>query len=96
MKKYTNEDPVFHEEIDIYEATDPVDAESVDNVPLKQLQDNILNLKKNGAGYLDTRENVQAMADELMEGGPSPTPTPGDEIATDEEVDDMIDHLDDL
>ena len=45
MKKYTNENAAFWDKIDIYESTDPVDADSVDNVPLKQLQDNALALK---------------------------------------------------
>lgn len=42
---------------------------------------------------LATEEEVRAMARELMDSSPSPIPS---EIATDEEVEDTIEHLDDL
>ncbi|MBQ2633191.1 MAG: hypothetical protein IJF88_01235, partial [Oscillospiraceae bacterium] len=45
MKPYTNNDPSFSGTISIYERTDPVDADTVDNVPIKALQDNSLYLK---------------------------------------------------
>lgn len=59
MKKYKNTEPVFSEEIDIYEDTDPVDAETVDNVPLKQLHDNDLILLANVKA-------VYAFADQIL------------------------------
>ena len=40
MKKYKNASPVFTEEIDIMENTDPVNADEVTTVPIKQLADN--------------------------------------------------------
>lgn len=40
MKKYKNTSPSFLDEIDIMERTDPVDAETVSTIPLKQLHDN--------------------------------------------------------
>ena len=48
MREYplTLIEPDFHNSISIYENSDPVDADSVDNVPLKQLQENALYLKK--------------------------------------------------
>lgn len=95
MKKYTSENPSFSEEIDIYENTDPVDADSVSNKPLKQLQDNVLWLKENGGGASTaTEEEVRALAEELM--ADAPTPEPGGAIATDEEVEEAIENLDDL
>ena len=97
MKKYTNQNPEFQNEIDIYEDTDLVDADSVDNVPLQQLQDNVLWLKNNGTGgSLATEEEVEDMADELMKDAPEPGPVPPEEIATDEEVEEAIGNLDDL
>lgn len=50
MKNYTNADPAFSESISVYEKTDPANADDVLNVPLKQLQDNILWMKKYGTG----------------------------------------------
>lgn len=50
MKDYTNAEPKFSDSISIYENTDPANAENVLNVPLKQLQDNILFLRDNGTG----------------------------------------------
>ena len=40
MKKYKNTSPVFTEEIDIMENSDPVNADEVTTVPIKQLADN--------------------------------------------------------
>ena len=38
MKDYTNNNPTFKDTIKVFEPTDPVDAETVSNVPLRQLQ----------------------------------------------------------
>lgn len=46
MKNYSNNNPTFNETISIYETDDPVDADSVSNVPLKTTHDNVLVLKK--------------------------------------------------
>jgi len=96
MRKYTNPNPSFSEEIDIYEETDPVDAETVDNVPLKELQDNLLWLKKNGTDNVATDEEMEALIEHLKAETPSPSPGPGEDIATDEEVEEMIENLPDL
>lgn len=45
---------------------------------------------------LATEPEVRNMADELMGESPSPGPSPEDEIATDEEVEEAIENLDDL
>ena len=45
MQDYTNNNPSFSSSIPIYDENDPVDAETVDNIPLKKLQDNALFLK---------------------------------------------------
>ena len=37
MKDYTSENPQYSGTIRIYDNTDPVDADSVDNVPLIQM-----------------------------------------------------------
>lgn len=95
MKDYTNVDPSFSETIKIPETTDPAHADDVINPPLKKLQDNTLWLKKHMSEGVscDTVANVTAMAIELM--GTDP-PDPSGETATDEEVEEMIEHLDDL
>lgn len=46
MKNFTPTEPAFTDTLSIYENTDPVDAESVDNVPLKQLIGNDLVLRE--------------------------------------------------
>ena len=63
MKDYTNVNPAFSDSIKIFESTDPVDAESVDNIPLKQLQDNILYLKERMVNTLETEEDVSERLD---------------------------------
>lgn len=92
MKNYTPDNPVFSDSIKILETTDPGHADNV-NVTTKQLQDNIMYLKENGTGGKATREEVKNMADELMEQEPGPEPGV---IATDEEVEEAIENLDDL
>jgi len=98
MKDYKNNNPTFRDTISVYERTDPADADTVENVPLKQLADNTNALKKmidegGGGGSLASEEDVMAMAEDLMlEGGGGIFP----ETATDEDIDDLIDHLDEL
>ena len=100
MKKYTNASPVFSERIDIYERTDPVDADTVDNVPLRQLQDNALALKamieEGGSSSIATAEEVQEVVDTIRRECEEEQGDIQDGIATDEEVDDVIANLDDL
>ena len=94
MKNYKNENPEFSDRIKIYENTDPVDADSVDNVPLRQLGDNDNVLKTMiDSIRLATNKEVTDVAEELMDGS---TPEPSGDIATDEEVEETIENLDDL
>lgn len=94
MKNYKNENPEFSDSIKIYENTDPVDADSVDNIPLKQLGDNDNFLKSRIDNMkLATKDEVMDVAEELMDGS---SPEPSGDIATDEEVEETIENLDDL
>lgn len=96
MRDYKNQSPIFKDTIKVYEPSDPVDAETVSNVPLKQLADNDNVLKEAIDGMaLAAEQEVKDMADELMDGA-APGPEPPEEIATDEEVEEAIENLDDL
>ena len=94
MIDFTPVDPQYSDTIKILETTDPGHCDNV-NITTKKLQENIAWLKKNGADNIGiaTDQEVIDMADELM--GETPIP-PEEEIATDEEVEEMIEGLPDL
>ena len=99
MKKYrSGASPAFLDEIDIYESTDPVDADTVDNVPLIQLMDNtsVLKAKLDAIGLADM-EDVQELAEDILRETMEEAESDSDaRSATEEEIEDVISDLDDL
>lgn len=94
MKKYRSS-KAYSSEIDIYESTDPVDADTVDNVPLKQLANNTAYNKE-----MHERMGLTVKGGKLCitwggSGGGGGGIDPSD-IATDEDVEQMIENLNDL
>lgn len=102
MKDYTSENPQYSGTIRIYDNTDPVDADSVDNVPLIQMQDSIAFLKQQideGAGVVEA--TVQEILD-IIDGDYDPYSDGEDdtgeidddgtivEEATQEDIDDIM------
>lgn len=100
MKDYTPVSPEYRETISIYETSDPAHADSVMNVPLKQIHDNVSILKKiidegGAGGSIATEEEIQKVIDTINEEGGGGGGADG-RAATDEEIDEAIEELDDL
>lgn len=107
MRQYPSaqiDEPAFSDQISIYEDGDPIDAESVENVPLKQLQENDLFLKKQIEKGALVEEATVDEVQEIISGEYDPyadgeddtgelDPDTGEIIqeATDEEVEDLMD-----
>ena len=70
MRKYKDSGALFTDEIDVYENTDPVDADSVDNVPLIQLYGNTIALKRGldekSEALTESISGVYGFADQVL------------------------------